>query len=472
MSNLLSYISVLCLIVSSLNSQETFDTLQAKSVKFGEEIVNFPTVNNLISSIAGDNAFKKQDIAKQANSVRPIVHQKVITLVQNFLKYKKEYGSEVEKSLYKEMDLKAFIDRLLTQRPMVFVGALDLSIIKEDAKMGVKGVRGGSVASPFEFIGKPKQTPPLVLENYLSYDEMQISALLGVSVPTYFINDGDRKNKAMPGEPGTFEECGISTGLVGARFERPGCMEWSHMIITPEQNTATNGYGLSNDQDNQGSLLKIWSDFYGTKLPTFVEARNAKDDNKYMPIVIHRKKVYLNIEVYKKRIKMVIVPFLVDTNNRGIEQRGKLAYCHVVGLGLGVWQLTSIQAKLMLEAYTEVLSQLNLPNISDINFSWFPSEYQKIDECEDGSTLTLGRNNIKIHFSKRNPAAKLNGTDKNKLLVAMYAWDGNAYPGNEYWIGRLDTSGDPAAACYSTIGQLQNPLINSNVSSKNLFIAQ
>ncbi len=449
--------------IESLSSYEEsfYEELIKNSKEFVKKIMDFPTKNNLIENIVENDDQKKQRIVYQAQSTYPIMHTQIEELITNFLNYKKENGSNVEKKFYKNMNKEAFIDRLLKQRPLMFMTEEDLYILRNKAE---------GKLSDFESIGKESEKAPLIINDYLSYDEMQIAALIGVSVPTYFINDGNRYNSAKKGELGTYEEEGVYVGLVGARFEKPELMEWQHMMITRKQNTSKNGYGINNSSAN--SLLDIWSKFYNLNFPTFEEAEEDKT-NRYFKF--HEKSVYkgnyFDCNVYKKRIRLVIEPFLCDANKRA-QNQNKKAYVHTVGLGLGVWAVAALkQAKLMLEVYADIIKENDLSCISDIDFSWFPEEIKEIDGKKDNESFITKENNkiintIKIHFSKRNPSALLKGDDKGKLLCACYAWDGNSFPGNEYWGGHLNASGDPAAACSSTIAQLQNPYINPYVSGK------
>ena len=449
------FILFVCCCIS-LYGIETFDSLCKKSQNFSKQI-SFKTIDNLIESITCNNFSCKEVIVQQANTVRPIIDVRVIYLIKNFLSYKKQYGTLAEQYLYKSMDEYSFIDRLLINRPIMFMTKLDLYVLRN----GKKGQTG------FELIGTTLEEEYLELDDYLSYDEMQISALLGVSTPTFFINNGSRDNQGRLDTSGIYQKTGVYTGIVGARFEKSGLMEWQHIVITQKQNTKPNGYGLNDNNLARNRLLDIWAEFYQEKFPTFKEA----EEDIHGRYVKLSEEIYFNSSIYKKRLKVVIKPFLIDANNRAKEQLTK-AYCHVVGLGLGEWQLSQIQAKLMLEVYEELIRECSLEYISDIDFSWFPEECKLCGSAGHNQIIQTNGNKIRIYFSKRNPADILLGKNANKLLVAMYAWDGNAYPGNEYWDGQLNASGDPAAACCSTIAQLQNPLINSNVSSKKLFIVK
>ena len=142
----------------------------------------------------------------------------------------------------------------------------------------------------------------------------------------------------------------------------------------------------------------------------------------------------------------------------------------MVGLGLGVWQIHKDQNKYFLRAWVRAIEQLNLTRVKTINFSW-------IARCADVPQLVDQKQfkGINILFSRRNPFDPISNTghdDKSPLVVAMFAWDGNSYVGNEYWQGHLSASGDPAAAACSTIPELMNPDINTtNVRGQNTRVA-
>jgi hypothetical protein len=411
-----------------------------------------PTEANRIASLARLGG----EVEEHAAGVRPILHGRVPALLSEFLALKRELGSPAEQALYEGMGVVDLVSRLLAQRPLAFLGAGDSYLLRD----GTRGSGG------FDAIGTPEERSPLLLDDLLSYDEMALSALLGVSVPTHFINAGSRGNRAAPGAPGSFEPRGIYVGLVGARFERPERMEWRHMLVTPEQNTAGKGYGADADPARpETRLLRAWARFYGLEtLPLFAEAE-ADRSGRFLRL---GEGAYLDGGVYRERLRISVEAFLLEANGRAGDA-GTRAYAHAVGLGLGVWAIDPRQTEIMVEVYAEVLRRHSLPYLADLDFSWFAGA-RRCGGAGDGELFSEEGNAVRIHFSRRDPAAPLSGADAGKLLVATYAWDSNAFPGNEYWLGSLSASGDPAAACCSTLPELQNPDVNPRVSGAHAML--
>jgi hypothetical protein len=439
--------------------EELFKVLVEKSNKFLEvnHMESRPTEENWIETLGKDKPEVQKEIVEHAQATRVILDKRVIDLAKEFIKYKQDdflHDSNPEtynmnKDVYEGMDVYAFITRLLTQRPLTFMDAHDSWRLR-DGRQGYSG---------FHCVGITSEST-IPLKEYISYEEMAISALLGVSVPTHFINNGDRQNKGVKSE--SHVPKGVYTGLVGARFERrsrDSAMESRHMLID-DHCTSENGYGAN--PSKEVPYLKLWAKFY--RVPHFPSSDEAnadpERDKKY--ITSSRVRGMLNKDIYRERMRLSIEPFLLDANQRGMDS-GKDVFCHVVGLGLGVWLITPEQSGIMVEVYGDIISRRSLPHISDIDFSYM----EPSGDLRDGpKPEDKTGHKINIHFSKRNPADPI---DDTKLLVAMYAWDGNAYPGNEYWVNSLTASGDPAAACCSTIPELQNPQINDKVSGENAF---
>lgn len=397
-----------------------------------------------------------------AESTRPILHYSVYELIDDFLKIQHEGANS---AIFSSLSVEDYVCRLLKQRPVVFFNPDDTFCLHD----GTDGTGG------FEKIGTQDEERQLQMCDYISYDEMQISALVSMSTPTVFMNTGRRDNMAEYNS--AREPYGIYVGSVGARFEVEELMEWVHILVTRTQNTTENGYGGIREEsdDIKTRLLKVWWKFYNPTtqdnfatanaitFPTFQEVELMRDRN---PVKF--KERYLRVDhpwnggynyfdkiIFKRRMRVVVEAFLLDANERvqsGLFPGKTSAYVHAVGLGLGVWMVHPMQTELLVEAYADVLRDVPLPFISDLDFSYIRAE--KCGNARNGELFEetfLRDHPVRIHISKRDPAEKL--LDPTQLLVAQYAWDSNSYPGNEYWLGLLSASGDPAAACCSLISE-------------------
>jgi len=419
-----------------------------------ENICPFPISTNRIKSIIAESPEIEQKIESFAKNTKIIAPANVKSLIGKFLAIKLAFGNPKEKALYADMSVEQFIRRLIEKRPLCFATYYDQFGVPWDFTM-LRDKTQSYVPSnddPWTLVGTNEEDQ-IKIEEYLTYDEMQISALLGVSVPTLFINNGSRDNAGQPMKKGTFNPEGVFVGLVGPRFQKRGLMESQHILVQPEYNT-DKCYGINPTEpdDMKTKLLQLWAEFYGVDyFPTYneiVDRWNSNDETVMKQY--HYSELngcFISKKLYKERIRNTIRIFLEDANARGLEQ-DKEVLCHIVGLGLGVWQIDPIQELWYLKTFSKILFGKSYPKISNVDFSWFRN---RLDDPVIGG--------VAISFSKRNPADTLDGIG-DKLVVAMYAWDSNGYPGNEYWCGNLTDSGDPAAASCSLIAELQNPQIN------------
>ncbi|KAI7222666.1 hypothetical protein KC333_g971 [Hortaea werneckii] len=372
--------------------------------------------------------FDSDTIRKDAERTRVVVHSRFPALIEAFLTHKREQGSTYEKALYtNSFTWRDEVARLIDKRPLVFMGSGDYTVLRDGSRIP------GNSCKEWDRNGTDEhhQNQVLTLEEYLSYEEIMLGSLIGVSGPSHFINDGVRYNCGEPGEPGTFEPRGYIVGLVGARFEREDRMD--DALMTPSKT----------EPRMHPRLREAFYDFF----------RGTKDES-----------VSFDAEMYKARMSITAEILLLEADLRAQEiGPGHKARVYVVGLGLGVWQHHPKQAEWYIDTFACLLASLDLPNIGTVEFAYI-SNVPSI--TQDHITKTAAKRGIRVLFSKRNPAAKLPTEESIEVLVLSYAWDGNAFPGNEYWNGSLCGSGDPAAACMSTIGELHNPLVNPDFTRR------
>lgn len=455
--------------LAASKAKEDVQLSKASVIKSAEELHTkfdhpiFPTLGDG-KSTAIDQVkalYDAEIIVNALQNTQVLVHPSVSALAESFLQYKLKFGSKIEKQLYAFMSKEDFIARLMIKRPFVFMCSSDYFVLKDRTKG-----RGG-----FELIGSDKEKN-LHLADYLSYDEMEIAAMIGVSVPTHFINKGDSYNQGIIDLSDNYEKEGICLGLVGARLEREGYMEYQRLMVTPTQNTKENGYGplpgKEEDDNVMTAKMRLFAKFYNVDyFPTYDEVSTLQDAK------IHYAKCdegFISEELYKHRIKINIENYLHDANARAGE-RERQAYAQPYGWGLSAWIKDNVQRQWFIEAFLEVIENGYYPHISDVDFS-FVMKYQKSSpglqqfRKRDGEVL----NQVKVHFPAlkgcRELCAKLTGEHAGKLLINSYGWDGNSYCGNEYWDSALTASGDPIMMCAAPL------VVFAQVPEINLYLTK
>ena len=310
----------------------TYDELVEKSKTFFQNNagVKVQTTANLI----GNMRDRSETIERFANQAYPIIHETVVDLIKDFLVFKLQQGSLTERKLYRAMSVAEFVDRLVSKRPLVFFMPVDSWTTKE----------GGYGTGGWENIGTDKDgSQGLKLESFLSYDEIKLSALLQLSTPTLLINSGSRDNVGRPGQRGSFISEAVYVGVVGARFEVAGRMEYEDMIREPGQQDRQKGCGAE-------TLQALFARFYGSHLNS--ESQRLVETGLFSS-------VYLDTDIYTKRIQISAETFLIEADHRGL-QEDRDVYCHVVGLGLGVWKISSEQNKYFLREFLQLSLTLSL----------------------------------------------------------------------------------------------------------------
>lgn len=465
-----------------------------------------PTHENSLQNMVDLGIVTPDDVDAAASGSSPIALASLDPLLTRLLALRT--ASETKGSVYAHLeDAKDLVVRLISHRPLMFMGPGDGYLLRD----GKTRSMGGFGSLPLRTDKNTNNDndnagsggDDLVLDEYIEYGEMVWSALLGVSVPTPFLNTGSRYNRAdfagINDWEATTEPAGVYVGLVGARFERPGAMEYGYCALHAKYATDQRGYGpdgLASVVNPELDLLAAamglpWFETYvhaaaGAEAGELAEdapVREVEGEQDLAllppPLMADSRAVGYRYEklgsstvldrmVYWRRMAVTALTFLREANERA-KALDTVAYCHVVGLGLGVWELSPSQTPLFVDAFGSVLQHEPLPNVGTVDFSWL----RGIESCKDvasgqilpSSSPETPGGGTKIVFSKRDPADQLTGDHKDDLLVAMYAWDSNSWPGNEYWAGSLAASGDPAAACCSAIPELQNPDINPHLST-------
>lgn len=373
-------------------------------------------------------------------------------------------------TVYGSLNAEGLVQRLIKMRPIVFFKGTDHFVLRSTpltCRPG--GKKWHNVAN----IPNKKQNDHPFLCGYISYDEMLLSALVNMSTPTFYVSDGSQKNPiALPTRP--FIPEGVLCGIVGARLTKRGFME--NRFVFPRNENDKSFFDVHHS--DQFWVEKVFPEaFPEKKIPTEKEIRMKP--SLYGQIY----KDGINVVYFKKRLAMTVVPFLKEAERRGVEKERQVV-ASVPGIGSGVWR-GSVDSRVIVDLIVTVILEYFDNDFDVTNLSYlvalYPPEtnlkvYQSfkpskqissisIDELHSTVTVAFkGQSEVLTIYNRpRFVAQILPEKFKHCLSVAAYAWDGNSYPGNNYWVDSF-SSFDPQAILCSCLGQFQNPEVNQGLA--------
>ena len=371
------------------------------------------------------------------------------------------------------------IKRLIYNRPLVFSGELDYT----------KTINGKYWFNDYD---------PLLnnsgADNYdLKYQLVALGALMGCCSLTPIVNSGNKESrenfnllreKKFFKNDQNYNTTSYVCGLVGSRFEKEKKMERAY--ITEEENP-----------DNG---------FIYRKLREYFETRFNINKSKYKYNFEGKKK-----NLYRERIRFTFELFLHQCYS--IFLKTGTPICPVfTGLGGGVWKDASGIAKEViyeifedsilsiltdnLEAYKKAFPGIRLSGMSsykdmnsfdDTDTECIPGISNVFNDKYTKQYNTLMNSGLEIFHNHYSGPEKgkhygkfsfLNTDHLNKMLETrgwmdmeakeafLFAWDGNSFVGNEYWIKDYAGSMDPVIITACSLAQLCNPFINKGMLTR------
>lgn len=394
---------------------------KAKHINGENENHTFPPSSNKISTAIEqvEELYCEEDILRAFEETRLLIHPSVSALIDGFLQYKLTFGSRAEKHLYSSISKADFIRRLAVIPPFFSREKVKSCLLTHES----------------EFCDtdcvNDQQDNLLQLTDPLTPEEFELSTLIGISIPTHFINKGDSFNEGKIDTSDEFEKRGICIGFTGPQLDDERQMDAQWIVITDTQNRVENGYGpLPENEENDDSVtakMRLFARFYKVNyFPLFSDISSESTNQREKSPPLSDVKSVINQEIYKKRMKINIENYLAEAN-RWAENNKQKAYVQPYGWGLQSHKKENILYILLIQSFLEVIQENAYPHIADIDFSLLLKIEHNIripDDLLEWDNKIV--HDMRLHFPKhaksREFCTKLTHDDTGKLLVNTYNW--------------------------------------------------